>query len=173
MAVTSVRQDHCARCKTLFYICSSCDRGQSYCQPACRILARTQSLKTIRKRHQQSTEGRLDHAERQRERRRKVKKTVMDHSSKLATNILPTSTELEGEAPKQEKPVLILLKEKKEDANNDVKEKEANASCTEEGAKLLCNGKTKPMYVRCNWCGRKYSFIRNMFLVRNRKKELK
>ena len=53
-------------CQTVFWICSHCDRGQCYCSPACRSDARRRQRRAANRRHQQSSEGRLDHRDRQR-----------------------------------------------------------------------------------------------------------
>ena len=54
------------RLRALFFICRSCDRGQSYCSQPCRRLQRRQQCRAANRRHQQSAEGRADHRDRQR-----------------------------------------------------------------------------------------------------------
>lgn len=85
------RQRFCKvpHCRSLFFICSHCDRGQIYCSPDCRKLSRREQLRAAGRRHQQSQEGRLDHRDRQRAYRlRKAasaskpsQKSVTDHTS--------------------------------------------------------------------------------------------
>ena len=68
-------------CRTIFYICRCCDRGQQYCREGCRCVCRREQCRAANRRHQQSPEGRLDHRDRQREYRRRLKKMVTDQSS--------------------------------------------------------------------------------------------
>lgn len=69
-------------CRTVFYLCCHCDRGQRYCSPRCRQKSRRQQRREANRRHQQSPEGRLDHRDRQREyRRRQAEVRVTDQSS--------------------------------------------------------------------------------------------
>ncbi|HLF84851.1 MAG TPA: hypothetical protein VI837_11805 [Blastocatellia bacterium] len=78
----------------MFFICSHCDRGHAYCGDRCRQKSRRQQRREANRRHQQSTEGRLDHRDRQRlHRQRRNCSTnpqesifVTDHGSKAATN---------------------------------------------------------------------------------------
>ena len=58
-------------CGELFFLCSSCDRGQRYCSQRCREKARRQQRRAANQRHQQSREGRLDHRDRQRQYRQR------------------------------------------------------------------------------------------------------
>jgi hypothetical protein len=88
------RQRFCrsSNCGALFLICSHCDRGQRYCSLDCRLQSRSEQLRSARRRHQQSPEGRLDHRDRQRDyRRRKAASSaitsainVTDHASKAS-----------------------------------------------------------------------------------------
>ncbi len=61
------RQRTCRFCQRPFAICRTCDRGHGYCGVKCRQIARRQQRRAANRRHQQSTEGRLDHRDRQRE----------------------------------------------------------------------------------------------------------
>jgi hypothetical protein len=102
------RQRFCqsSNCRSLFLICSHCDRGQRYCSLDCRLQSRGEQLRAARRRHQQSPEGRLDHRDRQRAyRRRKATSSdltsaisVTDHASKAsldsATIASPPDSEL-------------------------------------------------------------------------------
>lgn len=88
------RQRFCqsSNCRALFLICSHCDRGQRYCSLYCRLQSRVEQLRSARRRHQQSPEGRLDHRDRQRAyRQRKAASSqltsaisVTDHASKAS-----------------------------------------------------------------------------------------
>jgi hypothetical protein len=88
---TVFRQRFCQAtdCRTLFFICTHCDRGQRYCSLICRRSCRLQQRRAARRRHQQSMEGRLDHRDRQRAyrlrraaiARSRITKSVTDHGS--------------------------------------------------------------------------------------------
>jgi hypothetical protein len=75
------RRCHAQGCAAVFFICRSCYRGQRYCSEPCRQLARRQQRRAANRRHQQSPEGRLDHADRQREYRLRVAGRVTDQGS--------------------------------------------------------------------------------------------
>jgi len=79
-----LRQRFCRdiACGKRFWICRHCDRGQRYCSSLCRQQAYRQQRRLANRRHQQSTEGRLDHRDRQREyRRRRIAARVTDQGS--------------------------------------------------------------------------------------------
>ena len=67
-SIIVLRQRTCRAegCGALFFICRSCDRGQSYCSQFCGRLQRRQQCRAANRRHQQSPEGRADHRDRQR-----------------------------------------------------------------------------------------------------------
>jgi hypothetical protein len=70
----------------VFYLCPSCDHGQCYCSPRCRQKSRRQQRREANRRHQQSLEGRLDHRDRQREYRQRLKSVrVTDQGSQPET----------------------------------------------------------------------------------------
>lgn len=82
----SLRIIQCARadCGQLFFLCCRCDRGHVFCSGRCRDIKRGRDLREARRRHQQSREGRLDHADRQRAYRARFaqrRKNVTDHTS--------------------------------------------------------------------------------------------
>jgi len=64
--VEGLRQAACAGCRSIFFICRRCDRGQIYCGIACRMRGRQQARARANARHQSSEEGRADHRDRQR-----------------------------------------------------------------------------------------------------------
>jgi hypothetical protein len=69
-------------CGMPFFICESCERGQCYCSETCSYQARLQKCRGYNRNHQQSPEGRRDHADRQRAYRdRKSGKKMTDHGS--------------------------------------------------------------------------------------------
>ena len=78
-----LRQRQCGveSCGAVFYLCSSCDRGQRYCSERCRERARRQQRRAANRRHQRSDEGRLDHRDRQREYRLRTVRRVTDQGS--------------------------------------------------------------------------------------------
>lgn len=92
---TVLRQRFCKAtdCRTLFFICTHCDRGQRYCSLICRRICRLQQRRAAGRRNQQSYEGRLDHRDRQRAYRLRkaasaraaTKQNVTDHGSQGET----------------------------------------------------------------------------------------
>ena len=69
-------------CGRLFYICRSCDRGHAYCSVSCRRKGQRRWRSEVNRRYQQSREARRDHADRQREyRRRRAEQFVTDPGS--------------------------------------------------------------------------------------------
>jgi len=81
------RQKRCRGCNAVFVICRSCDRGQRYCSPGCRVRALREQRRRANRRHQHSPEGRLDHRDRQREyRKRCAQRCVTDTSSVAVTS---------------------------------------------------------------------------------------
>ena len=69
-------------CGVMFYICSSCYRGQVYCGDECRRRMRRQQMRVANRKHQDSPEGRLDHRDRQRAYRERCSlRRVTDHTS--------------------------------------------------------------------------------------------
>ncbi len=65
MEITA-RWFNCARCRFQVPICSRCDRGNIYCSPRCSQRARCESQRAAGRRYQNTFQGRLAHAERQR-----------------------------------------------------------------------------------------------------------
>ena len=88
--VESLRYIICARssCRRPFALCAQCDRGHRYCSSRCRDEARRASLRAAGRRHQQTREGRLDHADRQRRYRERV---THQSEEKLTGSISGTS----------------------------------------------------------------------------------
>ncbi len=64
--VVEVEQLRCARCSSLFVLCTSCFRGQAYCGPICRTASSRELHRAANARHQEDDDGRLDHRDRQR-----------------------------------------------------------------------------------------------------------
>ena len=62
----------CARCRCQVVICTHCDRGNIYCGKLCADHARRTSVRVAGRRYQDSYQGRLRHAERQRRYRLRV-----------------------------------------------------------------------------------------------------
>lgn len=61
----TARLYHCARCHAQTMICRCCDRGNVYCRD-CALPARREAERRASKRYQESPQGRLNHAARQR-----------------------------------------------------------------------------------------------------------
>lgn len=76
----ALRARQCRRCRSSFFVCRPCDRGQQYCSQACRGSARKEQLSAARLRHQRSDAGREDHRDHQRALRER-KRLVMDQPS--------------------------------------------------------------------------------------------
>ena len=81
MPLDSLRQRFCHApgCRTLFFVCKRCDRGQRYCSPKCRQESRRQQFREASCRYQQSERGRLAHLQRQRRYRKKCSKVSVTH----------------------------------------------------------------------------------------------
>ena len=74
----------CPRCFKKFFICRHCDRGHVYCCRQCSIRSRYEKCQVYRRRHRRSLEGREDHRDRERSRRRRLilgKEIVVDQTS--------------------------------------------------------------------------------------------
>lgn len=56
----------CVFCRQLTTICTPCDRGHSYCSPACRTQGRIRQVREAGRSYQQRGPGRAKHAARQR-----------------------------------------------------------------------------------------------------------
>ena len=68
-------------CGVTFYICGCCYRGQVYCGDECRKRAELQQHRHSNRKHQDSPEGRLDHRDRQRTYRARLRLGVTDVTS--------------------------------------------------------------------------------------------
>lgn len=83
MAQTLVfREVRCGECVRLFYVCGPCDLGQGYCSESCRRKSRVRICREANARHQKTEHGRLDHRDRNREYRARLKSRVTDPSSR-------------------------------------------------------------------------------------------
>lgn len=83
------RRCQASGCLQIFYLCKSCDRGQRYCSPSCRALARRLQHRRASARYQQTPHGRLGHCDcqrayRQRQRARSAAPPVTDASSNFS-----------------------------------------------------------------------------------------
>jgi len=102
----SARLYHCARCHRQVVICRRCDRGNIYCPDGCAEKARRDSLRNAGRRYQQTHQGRLRHAERQRRYRARQQKVTHQGSPCRPlraplpdTPEQPLSVQVEGPAP--------------------------------------------------------------------------
>ncbi len=94
MEITA-RLFNCARCRCQVAICSRCDRGNIYCGPSCSQHARCESQRAAGRRYQNTFQGRLAHAERQR-RYRAHRQEVTHQGSPAATSDDSLSGDSEG-----------------------------------------------------------------------------
>ena len=76
----TARLYHCARCHAQTMICRCCDRGNVYCRD-CTLPARQEAKRRASKRYQESPQGRLNHAARQRRYRDKQTEKVTHKGS--------------------------------------------------------------------------------------------
>lgn len=94
------RHYNCQRCHKQVVICRHCDNGQIYCSKECSETARTASARAAEARYQQTRQGKLNHAERQRHYRANQKletKKVTDQGSADEVThdvISPSTTEV-------------------------------------------------------------------------------
>src|SRR3989442_11036682 len=72
------REVRCGECRRLFYLCGPCDNGQGYCGERCRTESSARIRRAANARHQRSEEGRLDHRDRAREYRARLRERVTD-----------------------------------------------------------------------------------------------
>ena len=73
MSQSNARRFHCVRCHTLVVICSTCDRGNTHCSNACSSASRKSKQRASDRRYQATWQGRLNHSERNRVYRRRLK----------------------------------------------------------------------------------------------------
>ena len=76
------REARCGECRKLFYVCGPCDCGQGYCGDDCRASSRARIRRAANARHQKSEHGRLDHRDRMREYRARLREPVTDPASR-------------------------------------------------------------------------------------------
>ncbi len=79
-----LRGRKCPRCLRQFFICQHCDRGHVYCCRRCSFLSRYEKLRVYRNRYRRSQEGREQHQDMERSRRRRQtlrQKSVGDQTS--------------------------------------------------------------------------------------------
>lgn len=70
---TPLVQLSCAHCHKIFFVCLRHYRWQAYCTADCRYQSRLRIQRAANARHQKSEEGRLDHRDRQREYRARLR----------------------------------------------------------------------------------------------------
>ena len=100
----------CRRCRSAFYICRSCYRGQRYCGDSCRHQSRREQKRASNKRHRESPEGRLDNRDRVRRfraRKRAEVAIVMDQGSAELSSA--DNLDFDGYAPKKMFGVMLLV----------------------------------------------------------------
>lgn len=77
----TARLYNCARCHCQVFICSDCDRGNTYCNTDCAQQARQESLRRAGQKYQQTFRGRLANATRQRRLRERQRQKVTHQGS--------------------------------------------------------------------------------------------
>jgi hypothetical protein len=75
----------CICCTRPFVIHRKCYRGHRYCGDLCRSTQRCLRVRKYRRHHRASLEGRLDHRDAERARRKRLRRNVGDHTSKKLT----------------------------------------------------------------------------------------
>ena len=104
----------CARCRCLAVICTSCDRGQIYCNTGCAEIRRRETIRQAARRYQRTAVGARNHARRQARYRMREEKVTHQGScpsgsaAKLLRTVLaaalllaPTQRKRRGEVPAQ------------------------------------------------------------------------
>ena len=76
----------CRWCHKPFHICPEHLRWHAYCSPECRAAGYARVKREARKRHRESPEGREDHRDAEKERRRKKRARVADQSGGCETS---------------------------------------------------------------------------------------
>jgi hypothetical protein len=87
----------------VFCVCRPCYRGQGFCGPPCKTIARTKSKRAARARHRATDEGRLDHRDHERDRRKRVREgeitSVADHGPSFLDPVAIVSPPRDPPAP--------------------------------------------------------------------------
>lgn len=60
-----LRRGFCGFCGAMFFVCRDCERGQRYCGKDCSTKARRQNCRQYNRDYQETMQGRLNHAGRQ------------------------------------------------------------------------------------------------------------
>ena len=98
-----LRFERCGLCQLVFCVCRPCYRGQGFCGPPCKVAARTKSKRAARARHRQSPEGRLDHRDHERARRKRLREaeisSVADHSPRFLDPVASVSPPRDPPSP--------------------------------------------------------------------------
>ena len=167
-------------CGKMFLLCRPCDRGNRYCSGACSASIRRESLKAARRRHRQSTEGRADHRDRQRDYRRR-RAGVVDHGPKnlprLTDVVLP---QLRGEedhvttlriavCPKRSRTKALVAQGERARLKPTLSQPSARSRPlpTSSATIVLGDREEEP---RCASCGRIGRYVRHETLARSRRR---
>jgi hypothetical protein len=97
MGTSTARFVICTNCHFQFYICSQCDRGNIYCGSTCATIARKKHDKNASQRYQNTLNGKICHALRQkryRARQQNLKNKVTHQGSQTPPNCVPLSAHL-------------------------------------------------------------------------------
>lgn len=80
--IVLLKEIQCKRCGSVFYICHSCWRGQTYCCKSCRETAQREAHRNAQEKYRQTEKGKVAHRRQEKERRlRDSQKTVDDDTS--------------------------------------------------------------------------------------------
>ena len=71
----------CKQCSEVFVICKSCYRGHKYCSKSCRDEGYKENQSKAKKKYETSEEAKLDHRDRSRRYRLKLKENVTHETS--------------------------------------------------------------------------------------------
>ena len=98
-----LRFERCGLCHFVFCVCRPCYRGQGFCGPPCKLAARATSKRAARARHRASDEGRLDHRDHERARRKRVREaetaSVADHGPAFLSSVASVCPPRDPPAP--------------------------------------------------------------------------
>jgi hypothetical protein len=78
----SSRMYGCLKCNCLIIICRHCDRGYRYCKQCARVMY-LKARRRANKRYQNTYQGRINHAARQKRYRERLKQKVTHQGSKV------------------------------------------------------------------------------------------
>jgi hypothetical protein len=86
----------CMRCQKVFYICLKCERGHWHCSQGCSYAARSESLRTAKRKYRLTDKGRAANRKHQAlfRKNQRLKNIVRDQSPEIEIDRVPTSPEM-------------------------------------------------------------------------------